>query len=116
MPRAAGLTSIVLLACLALATTPSCRRGVRDLSSADAAAALRAESGFTSRPGSPVGRELVEILAVRRIGQSSTEVEFTWRDRPSPAGQATAPLKTGMALYRLDGEGHWQLASLYKVQ
>jgi hypothetical protein len=84
------------------------------LTADDAAAALAGNPGFTTRERSLTGRKLVEVVGVRRIGRSSTEVEFTWRDSPLPPGQ-TAPLRTSMALFRKTDEGRWMLASLYKV-
>jgi len=84
------------------------------LTADDAAAALSANPSFTTREGSLTGRRLVEVLGVRRIGRSSIEVEFTWRDFPLPPGQAS-PLRTSMALFRTQEDGRWMLASLYKV-
>lgn len=111
--RSRPLVLIVVVAALAL----SCggRGDVDELSVTEAEAGLRSSPTFTSRPASPVGRELVEIVAIRRIGRSSTEVEFTWRDTVPPAGQTQAPLRTSMALFRVRDEGVWALSSLYKV-
>jgi hypothetical protein len=89
-------------------------RSSDELTADDAAAALSASPGFTTREGSLTGRQLVEVRSVRRIGRSSTEVEFTWRDFPLPPGQ-TAPLRTSAALFRMQEDGRWMLASLYKV-
>jgi hypothetical protein len=86
-----------------------------DLSPEAAAAGLRSSPNFTTRPGSAVGRELIEVLAVRRIGRSSTEVEFTWRDTPAAPGQVVTTVKTSMALFRVRDDGTWGLSSLYKV-
>jgi hypothetical protein len=114
MPRAALSLSLLLL--VAFTALAGCRsRDATALSSEQAAAALRTSPTFTTRPGSTVGRDLVEIVAVRRIGRSSTEVEFTWRDTTAPAGQPAQPLRTSMALFRLRDNGEWALASLYKV-
>lgn len=106
-----------VIAVVAASLAVSCgRRGdVEELSVTEAEAGLRSSTTFTSRPGSTVGRELVEIVAIRRIGRSSTEVEFTWRDTVPPAGQSQSPLKTSMALFRIRDEGVWALSSLYKV-
>lgn len=108
-----AFVTVILIAALAL----SCGGGgdVDELSVTEAEAGLRSSPNFTSRPGSTVGRQLVEIIAIRRIGRSSTEVEFTWRDTVPPAGQAQAPLRTSMALFRIRDEGVWALSSLYKV-
>ena len=98
------------------ALAPACRGGdVEELSVNEAEAGLRSSATFTSRQGSPVGRELIEIVAIRRIGRSSTEVEFTWRDTVPLAGQTQAPVRTSMALFRLREGGVWALSSLYKV-
>jgi hypothetical protein len=102
---------VVLAAALTVST--ACGGG-DDLSVTEAEAGLRSSPTFTERPGSPVGRELVEIVAVRRIGRRSTEVEFTWRDAGS-AGQPAAGLRTSMALFRQRDNGVWALNSLYKV-
>jgi hypothetical protein len=101
----------VLVAILAMST--ACDGG-DDLSVTEAEAGLRSSATFTARPGSPIGRELVEIIAIRRIGRRSTEVEFTWRDA-GPAGQPPAGLRTSMALFRQRDDGVWALNSLYKV-
>lgn len=85
-----------------------------ELTSIEAATALRSSTAFTTREGSPVGRELVEVVLVRRIGRTSTEVEFTWRDTPSATGSSDG-VRTSMALFRnMDGK-QWVLTSLYKV-
>jgi hypothetical protein len=81
----------------------------------EAAAALRATTAFTQRPGSPVGRELVDVLSVRRLSRQSAEVEFTWRDTAVPAGSPPPPLRTSMALFRRLRNGTWALEVLYKV-
>jgi hypothetical protein len=97
--------------------TPACGRDasdIKDLTVTEAEAGLRSSATFTTRPGSSVRRELVSIVAIRRIGRSSTEVEFTWHDEPSPA-TGDAPARTSMALFRLRDTGVWALASLYKV-
>jgi hypothetical protein len=106
--------ALALVAGLTLCGASACRGRGDELSAADAAEALKSEPGFTTREGSLIGRQLVEVTLVRRIGRSSTEVEFTWRDHPLPPGQ-TGPLKTSMALFRMSDEGRWSLASLYKV-
>lgn len=100
---------------LALVALASCGRSNDDVTPAAAAAALRAETVFTTRAKSPVGRELLQVVVVRRIGRSSCEVEFTWKDTAPPAGQQTAPVRTSMALFRRGDDGSWKLASLYKV-
>ena len=81
----------------------------------EAATALRTSPAFTQRAASPVGRELVEVVSVRRLGKLSAEVEFTWRDTPGPAGPTAPPVRTSMALYRRLWDGTWALASLYRV-
>jgi len=106
--------ALALVAGLMLCGVSACRGRGDGLSAADAAQALASEPGFTTREGSLTGRQLVEVTMVRRIGPSSTEVEFTWRDHPLPPGQPGA-LKTSMALFRMSEEGRWMLASLYKV-
>ena len=103
----------VLVVGLALGGAWACRRS-DDLSAAEAAEALNATPGFTTREGSLTGRRLVEVLGVRRIGRSSTEVEFTWRDYPLPPGQ-TGPLKTSMVLFRKDDDNRWAVTAFYKV-
>ena len=108
-----GLALLLLIVALA----PACGRDasdIKDLTVTEAEAGLRSSATFTTRPGSAVRRELVEIVAIRRIGRSSTEVEFTWRNAEVPAGQG-APVRTSMALFRLRDTGVWALASLYKV-
>jgi hypothetical protein len=105
---AVGLVALLILG------TAACRASRGELSADAAAEALRANPGFSTRQGSLVGRQLVEVLAVRRIGQSSTEVEFTWRDAPVEPGR-TAPLRSSMALFRRHPEQGWVLTSLYKV-
>ena len=105
---------LALVAGLTLCGPSACRGRGDELSAADAADAIASESGFATREGSRIGRQLVEVTMVRRIGRSSTEVEFTWRDHPLPPGQ-TGPLKTSMALFRMSDDGRWRLASLYKV-
>lgn len=79
----------------------------------EAEAALRSPA-FTVREDSSIRRELVEVLYVRRIGDTSTEVEFTWRDNPTPQGQAPR-IRTSMALFRNRDGQQWVLTSLYKV-
>jgi hypothetical protein len=100
-----------------LAWSCACASG-DELSVTEAEAGLRASPTFTTREGSVIGRELVEVVAIRRIGNTSTEVEFTWRDAAPPrrarADQAN-PLHTSMALFRLRSDGVWSLNSLYKV-
>jgi len=100
-----------------LAWSSACATG-DELSVTEAEAGLRASPTFTTRAGSVIGRELVEVVAIRRIGSSSTEVEFTWRDAVPPkrdeAGKADS-LHTSMALFRLRSDGVWSLNSLYKV-
>jgi hypothetical protein len=105
---------MALAAGLTLGAGSACRGRGDDLSAADAAAALSATPGFTTRDGSLVGRRLVEVTMVRRIGRSSTEVAFTWRDYPMPPGE-TGALKTSMALFRVSDEGRWELAAFYKI-
>ncbi|MCX6551541.1 MAG: hypothetical protein NTY02_11130 [Acidobacteria bacterium] len=105
---------VVALLGLTLVAAWACGAGSSDLSAADAANVLRTSPEFTHRQGSLVGRQLVDVLAVRRIGRSSTEVEFTWRDFPVEPGR-TASLRTSMALFRRQSETSWMLASLYKV-
>ena len=107
-------SAAVVLLGLLLVGAPACGAGRGDLSAGDAATALRKTPGFATRQNSLVGRQLVEVLAVRRIGQSSTEVEFTWRDSPVEPGR-TAPLRTSAALFRRHPEQGWVLTSLYKV-
>lgn len=121
MNRRAGLIVAVALAVTVATSVTSikaCRRlpGLpADLRPEAAASALQSESVFTTRPNSPVGRKLVAVLAVRRIGRSSTEVEFTWRDTVPPEGQAEAPLRTSMALFRLQDDGEWRVTTLFRV-
>lgn len=102
---------------LVAALVSACRsEDVKELSVTEAEAGLRSSPTFTTRPGSASGRSLVQIVSIRRIGRSSTEVEFTWRDTAPAAGQAEAPVRTSMALFRLRGETPtWALSSLYKV-
>ncbi|MEK6631060.1 MAG: hypothetical protein AABY89_10025 [Acidobacteriota bacterium] len=104
--------ALVLAASVALAA--ACGGKGDDLSRLDAAAALRASPSFTMQIGAPIGRELVDVVAVRRIGLSSTEVEFTWHDAAVPSSQP-APLRTSMALFRMQEDRRWVLTSLYKV-
>ncbi len=107
---------LVGLALLVAALSVACGDGeFPDLAPDAAAAGLRSSPTFTTRPGSAVGRELIEVLAVRRIGRSSTEVEFTWRDTPAAPGQAVTTVRTSMALFRVREDGTWGLSSLYKV-
>lgn len=106
--------ALALVLGLALVGAWACDGRGDELAADDAAAVLSANPNFTTRERSLTGRKLVEVLAVRRIGRSSTEVEFTWRDSPLPPGR-TSPLKTSMALFRKQEEGRWMLASLYKV-
>jgi hypothetical protein len=107
-----------LALCLAaVALSAACgRRPGADLTARDAAAQLRASPAFAAGADESATRELVEITALRRLGSSSTEVEFTWRATPVSPVPASAPLKTSMALFRLDDRGRWALASLYKVK
>jgi len=107
--------AILIALAIALPTATGCRRVPADLQPAAAAAALRGEPAFTTRQNSAVGRQLVEVRIVRRIGRSSSEVEFTWRDTVPPEGQAEAPLRTSMALFRLQENGEWRLATLFRV-
>jgi hypothetical protein len=106
------------LACVfaVLIWSAACASG-DELSVTEAEAGLRSSPTFTTREGSTVGRELVDIVAIRRIGKISTEVEFRWRDtqpaKPDKAG--ASPLHTSMALFRLRSDGVWSLNSLYKV-
>lgn len=99
---------------LVLGGAAACGRGSDDMSANEAADALSNSAGFRMREGSLVGRQLVEVLVVRRIGRGSTEVEFTWRDHPLPPGQ-TAPLKTSMALFRKADDGRWALSAFFKL-
>jgi hypothetical protein len=128
-----ALPRLFMLVAVLIISLPACGHAISDLSPGNAAAGLKESKAFTTRPGSPVGRELVEIVAVRRIGKSSAEVEFTWRNAGGAGtGVATAPVMTSMALFRLrerDGSGTsslmvrlhlrepavWTLSSLYKV-
>ncbi|MEI6669649.1 MAG: hypothetical protein WCP29_15985 [Acidobacteriota bacterium] len=113
MTRALGLLCVVAIAASVAA---ACARPARDLRPDEAAAGLRAEPGFTTRDHSPIGRELVQILAVRRIGRSSCEVEFTWRDSaPSGLTPGASAVRTSMALFRVQDNGQWRVASLFKV-
>lgn len=119
MARAPLIVPVLIAVLTAFAGPSACGRdadiaeATDTLSAEDAAAGLRAAQAFTTRPGSTVGRELIAIVTVRRIGRTSTEVEFTWRDS-GPAGSA-APVRTSMALFRLGENGAWGLRSLYKV-
>ncbi|MEW5980747.1 MAG: hypothetical protein AB1806_00085 [Acidobacteriota bacterium] len=106
-----AVAAVVVGLILGLAVRQSPATG--ELTPAEAASALRASATFTMRAGSPVRREVVDIVAVRRIGQSSTEVEFTWRDSP-PTGDG-APVRTSMALFRNRDGQRWVLTSLYKI-
>jgi hypothetical protein len=106
--------AVLLVLGLALGSTSACRRARDEVSPAHAAAELASTSGFATRPNSPVGRRVVEVLAVRRIGRSSIEVEFTWQDYPLPPGQ-TSPIRASMALFRKGEDGQWRVTSLYKV-
>ena len=74
--------ALTLVLGLALGGAWACSRS-DELTADDAAAALAANPNFTTRERSLTGRKLVEVVAVRRIGRSSTEVEFTWRDAPA---------------------------------
>jgi len=112
MTRVLRLTLVVVLAASA---APGCRREPADLRPDEAAAALKAEPTFTKRERSPGGRDLVAVVAVRRIGRSSTEVEFTWIDAPAAPGAATAVPRTSMALFRLQEDGRWHLATFFKL-
>ncbi len=107
-----AVAAVAITALVAIRSRPG---EARDLRPEDAAAALRTEPGFTTREHSPVGRELMQILAVRRIGRSSCEVEFTWKDTVPPVGQRTASLRTSMGLFRLQEDGRWRLTSLFRV-
>jgi hypothetical protein len=111
-------TLLPLAACLVMAAlSVSCgRRPGADLLATDAAAGLRGSPAFAAGRDAPAVRELVEVTAIRRIGSSATEVEFTWRAAPPPPGQTLAPLRTSMALFRLDDRGVWVLTSLYKTK
>jgi len=113
------LTAGSALLLLVLTLTAACGRDasdIADLTINEAEAGLRSSASFTTRPDSPVRRELVEVVAIRRIGRSSTEVEFTWRDAPAAAGaHGDQAVRTSMALFRLRDTGVWGLASLYKV-
>lgn len=84
------------------------------LTAPEAAAALRTSPGFLTREDSPVGRELVDVLFVRRIARTATEVEFTWRD-VLPDGRRSPTLRTSLALFRNTDGRQWVLRSLYKV-
>ena len=106
---------LILAMALAIPAAHACRRLPADMTPAAATSALRTDEGFTKRQNSPVGRQLVDVLVVRRIGRTSTEVEFTWRDAALPAGQADAPLRTSMALFRLQDDGQWRLTTLFRV-
>jgi hypothetical protein len=106
--------ALALVVGLALGGASACRRADDELTPSAAAEALSTNVGFTTREKSLVGRRLEAVLAVRRIGLSSTEVEFTWRDYPLPPGQ-TGPVKTSAALFRKDDEGRWALAAFFKV-
>ncbi len=114
MPRAlpSPWLLIVLAAFVAACGTP---QRTEDLSPDTAAAALRGSPAFTTRQGSIVSRELVDVVAVRRIGNSSTEVEFTWRDSAPQPGTVVAQVRTSMALFRQREPGVWVLSSLYRV-
>jgi hypothetical protein len=114
MSRRAALTRAMVVACAVLAM-PACARTAADLRADDAANSFRTEAGFTTREQSAVKREFVQILAIRRIGKSSTEVEFTWHDSTPPAGQAVAPLRRSMALFKIQDDGRWRLTSLFRV-
>jgi hypothetical protein len=103
---------VIVMAALAMACGQT---EFPDLTPAEAADGLRSSPTFTTRPGSAVGRVLIEVLAVRRIGRSSTEVEFTWHDTPAAPGQPVTTVKTSMALFRVREDGTWGLSSLYKV-
>ena len=112
MKRAFAIACVVMIAVPVMTT---CSRSQRDIRPDEAAAGLRAEPGFTSREHSSVGRELVQVVAIRRIGRVSCEVEFTWKNTAPPAGQLVAPLRTSMALFRLQEDGRWRLTSLFRV-
>jgi hypothetical protein len=125
--------SLLVMVAFVIVGTSACVQTISDLSPDGAAAALRDSAGFTKRPDSPVRRELIEVVAVRRIGNSSTEVEFTWRDADGTgSGVTAAPVKTSFALFRLrerevsglnslmvrlriQEPATWALSSLYKV-
>jgi hypothetical protein len=107
--RACALAAGLLIAALPC----GCRSD--GLSAADAGREIQSSPAFAFRAGSPVGRRLVEVVAVRRISASAIEVEFTWRDAPAPAGSEAAAPRTSMALFRRLRDGTWALASLYKV-
>jgi hypothetical protein len=111
-PRLLRLVVVFVLVAGGLA---GCRLWRSPLSISQAEASLRSSPEFTTRPGSAIGRELVEITVMRRIGTHSIEVEFTWHDTVPAAGQAQAPLRTSMALFREREDRTWTLASLYKV-
>ncbi len=90
----------------------ACRGG--DLTPGRAAALLKSSSDFTTRAGSPVGRELVEVTFVRKVARRYTEVEFRWRNASPGTAGAADEVKTSMALFELTLEG-WVLTSLFKV-
>ena len=113
-----AILRLVLVVALAAAAATACRRELRelpDLRSDEAAAALKAEPAFTTRRTSAIGRELLQVVAVRRIGRGSTEVEFTWRDAAPASNASAAPARTSMALFRVQEDGRWRLSSLFKL-
>jgi hypothetical protein len=108
------MTAVKVVFAVVLCSLVTAACGRVELTAARAAELLKASRDFTTRPASPVRRELVEVTRVRRIGRTSTEAEFSWRDvDPGPSGPASGP-KTGMALFRWTEKG-WVLASLFKV-
>lgn len=114
MPRARS-SPWLLFVLAALVASCGAPPPTEDLTPDAAAAALRGSPAFTTRRGSIVSRELVDVIAVRRIGNSSTEVEFTWRDSAPQPGTVAAQVRTSMALFRQREPGVWVLSSLYKV-
>ena len=112
----AALAAPRALVAAVLFTVLSCGCGGSDtLTPQDAARTIRNSPTFGQRAGSLAGRELVEVLTVRRLGRDSAEIEFTWRDAPAPPGGSARPIKPAMALFRRTADGTWVLASLYKV-
>ena len=107
--------ALALVVGLALGGAWACRRADDELTAADGGGGAQHQCRASRHArGRSSGRRLEAVLAVRRIGLSSTEVEFTWRDYPLPPGQ-TGPLKTSVALFRKDDEGRWALAAFFKV-
>lgn len=108
------LLALAIVLAIALPLAAGCRRTADDLRAEDAAAALRNAQAFTTRQNSSVGRQLVAVQMVRRIGRTACEAEFTWRDVPQP-GQPEPPLRTSMALFRLQEGGQWRPTTLFRV-